>query len=137
MRASDIETENIALVKRFLAALESFASGTNLTQFLTDDAVQEEFPNPVMPRGARRNLADIEEAVKRRKVIMRAERYEVRDIVAYEDKVAVEAMWVGTLSVPFGALPAGSDVRGHLGMFFELEDGKIATQRIYACYEPW
>ena len=49
------------LVRRYLAALEAGAIGDDLARFYTDDVVQEEFPNRLMPQGARRDLAALQE----------------------------------------------------------------------------
>ena len=63
-------------------------------------------------------------------------RYEVVRAMTDGDRVAVEIVWTGTLKVPYGPRPAGSQMRAHVGAFFELRDGRILRQRNYDCYEP-
>jgi len=54
--------------------------------------------------------------------------------MAQSTQVAVEAVWS---AVPFGAQAAGSAMKAHLAMFFEMKGGRIALQRNYGCFEPW
>lgn len=51
--------------------------------------------------------------------------------------VAMEAEWTGVLAVELGSLPQGAEMRAHFAMFFDIEDGRIRTQRNHDCFEPW
>jgi ketosteroid isomerase-like protein len=51
------------------------------------------------------------------------------------DRVALEVEWTGTLALPFGGLPAGSPMKAYFAMFLEFQEGKIARQRNYDCFE--
>ena len=51
------------------------------------------------------------------------------------DRVALEAIWTGTLAVQLGNLPAGHTMRAHIAAFLEFRDGKIIALRNYNCYE--
>jgi hypothetical protein len=54
------------------------------------------------------------------------------------DTVALEVLWAGTLAVPLGSLPAGSELRARFAVFLEFQkDGKIIRQRNYDCFDPW
>lgn len=125
------------ITRRYFAALEAGATGAALAAFYAPDVVQEEFPNRFLAQGARRDLAAILEAAVRGQQAMSAQRYEIQSIVANGDQVAVEFRWVGTLAVPLGPLPAGSQMRGRFAMFLEFRDGRIVAQRNYDCFEPW
>jgi ketosteroid isomerase-like protein len=103
----------------------------------TPDVLQEEFPNRLVPTGARRDLAALREAGERGRKILRGQRYEVRAAYAVGDTVILEVLWVGTLAVPVGAIPAGGEMRAHFAVFLEFRDGRIHRQRNYDCFEPF
>ena len=127
----------LELAQRYFVALAGGATGEALSAFYAPDVVQEEFPNRLSPRGARRDLAGILEAAERGRQVMAAQRYEVLDAVASGDRVAVEFRWAGTLAVPVGSLPAGREMRGRFAVFMEFRDGRIVRQRNYDCFKPW
>jgi ketosteroid isomerase-like protein len=131
------ESENISVVRAYLAAVESGATGDDLAQFFTADAIQTELPNRLNPHGGQSNLSTILLRAEQGQRLLRAQRFEVRSELAHDAKVAVEALWTGTLAAPFGELTAGAAMRAHFAMFFELEDGRIKLQRNYDCFEPW
>ncbi|HEX8692115.1 MAG TPA: nuclear transport factor 2 family protein [Longimicrobium sp.] len=128
------ENENLATVRRYFEALEQNA---DVTGFFAPDVVQEEFPNRIVPHGARRDLAALLEANARGRQVVASQRYELRGEVASGDRVAVEVLWTGVLAVDVGSLPAGATMRAHSAMFIELQGGRIVAQRNYDCFEPW
>lgn len=128
---------NLATVHRYLAALEVGATGDALAAFFTSDVVQEEFPNRLVPAGARRDLAALLEGAERGQLVMRSQRYEVLNAIAAGDQVALEVQWTGTLAIDLGSLAAGSEMRARFGVFLVLRDGRIARQHNYDCFEPW
>ena len=131
------ETDNLALVRRYLAAVASGTTGDALAAFYAPDVVQEEFPNRLMANGARRELAAILDAAVRGQSVMTSQSFEVLNAVVHGDQVALEVQWIGTLAIPFGTLPAGGQMRARFAQFFELRAGRIVAQRNYDCFEPW
>ena len=131
------EQANLDVARRYLAALERGVDETELAAFFAPDVVQEEFPNRLVPAGARRNLGDLIEAARRGKQVLSAQRFEVRGAVTDGDRVALEVLWTGTLAVALGSLPTGETMRAHFAVFLDFRDGKIAAQRNYDCFEPW
>jgi steroid delta-isomerase-like uncharacterized protein len=130
------EAENLALARRFVAAVERGASD-EVAALLADDVVQEEFPNRLLPAGATRDRAAMLEAGERGKKAMSAQRFEILNAVASGERVAMELRWTGTLAVPFGGLPAGGQMRVRYAIFFEFRGGKVWRMRNYDCFEPW
>jgi ketosteroid isomerase-like protein len=128
---------NVETARRYLAALERRADAAEVAQFFAPDVVQEEFPNRLVPQGARRDLRGLMDAYARGRRAVSAESYEVRGVVASGDSVALEVLWTGTLAMPVGALPAGSALRAHFGVFLDFHDGRIVRQRNYDCFEPF
>jgi ketosteroid isomerase-like protein len=124
-------------VRRYLDAIEAGATGDALAAFFTPDVEQVEFPNRLMPTGARRDLAAILEGAVRGQAVLRSQRYELHRVVEAGDHVAAEATWTGVLAVPVGQTPAGGEMRARFAMFFEFRDGRIARQHNYDCFDPF
>ncbi len=137
MSTSTRDLANLDAARQYLAAIQRGATGDELAQFFTPDVTQEELPNRVVPDGKRRKLAGILEAAERGQKVLTGQRFEIRSAVATGERVILEVLWVGTLAIPFGTIPAGGEMRAHSAMFLEFRDGKIAAQRNYDCFEPW
>ena len=127
----------LLLIERYLTAIEQGATGAALAEFYDPAVIQEEFPNRLMPNGARRGLAEIQAAAESGQKVLTAQRYEVLNALVQGDEVALEMQWSGTLAVPFGALAAGDDMRARISSFITLREGRIISQRSYDCFEPW
>jgi len=125
------------IAKTYLAALEAGATGDALAAFFTDDVVQEEFPNRLLPAGARRDLAALLDGAVRGQKVMRAQRFELLAAVENGDTVALEVQWTGTVAVALGSLPAGGQMRARFAVFLEFRGDKIARQRNYDCFDAW
>ena len=128
---------NLDLATRYLEAIQSGMTGDELAGFFSPDVVQEEFPNKVLPQGARRDLAAILDAATRGRAAMSSQSYRIVHAVANGDDLALEVEWEGTAAVPVGQLPAGAKMRARFAVFLQYRDGKIAAQRNYDCFEPW
>ena len=122
------------IVRAYLKAIEQ---RKDVSAFYAPDVVQEEFPNLLSPAGARRELADLKDAAKRGKGVMRSETYEIVTLVEANDIVACEILWRGVLGVPLRSLKPGDEMRAHFAAFFEFEGEKIRRQRNYDCFEPF
>lgn len=134
---SETETANISLIKSYLAALESGATGEALARFFAPDAIQIELPNRLNPQGGQSNLATILARAEQGKKMLQSQQFDVQSATAQDIRVAIEAVWTGVLAVPLGTLAAGAPLRAHFAMFFEIENGHIRSQRNYDCFEPW
>ena len=127
----------IELVKSYLSALEAGATGAALARFYTDDVVQEEFPNRLLPDGARRDLAALLLGAERGQKVMRRQTFELLGAVESGDTVALELQWTGTLAVAIATIPAGGQMRARFAVFLKFRGDKIARQRNYDCFDPW
>ena len=134
---TETEQANLKLALEYLAALEAGPTPEMLESVFTPDVVQEEFPNRLMPTGARRGLPEMVEGSKRGKQVMAAQRYEVLSSLVSGDRIALEVQWTGTLAIPLGSLAAGEDMRARFGVFLDFRDGRIAAQRNYDCFDPF
>jgi ketosteroid isomerase-like protein len=125
------------LTREYFAALERGVAGDALAEFYDPEVIQEEFPNRLVPNGARRDLAGILAAAERGQRVITGHRYEILALMADGDRVAVEFFWSGTLAVPAGSLAAGSVMRGRFACFLEFRGGRIVSQRNYDCFDSW
>src|ERR1041385_2914200 len=128
---------NVELALRYIAAIEAGATGETLAAFFTPDVVITEMPNRLNPAGALSELPAILAAAERGQMLMKDQRYEVRSAIGHEEHGAVELEWSGTIAVPGGPMARGTRMRGHVAVFLEFRDGKIAAQRHYDCYDPF
>ena len=131
------QTDLLHIVQQYLTAIEQGATGETLAEFFAPDLLQEEFPNRLLPDGAKRDVTDMLEAAVRGQKVMTAQRYEILNAIAIDNQVALEVQWSGTLAVPFGSIPVGGEMRARSAMFIEFRDGKIVRQRNYDCFDPW
>lgn len=123
-----------AIVRAYLKAIED--QGDPLA-FFTDDAVQEEFPNALVPKGARRTIEDLREANARGRGVLTSETYEIVSLVEAGDIVACEVLWRGVLAVPLKSLNPGDAMKARFAVFFEFRGDRIRRQRNYDCFEPF
>lgn len=133
----DAQPDVLALAKDYLAALERGATGDELASFFTPDVQQEEFPNRLVPTGARRDLAALLDGAVRGQRVMSAQRFELLDALVEGQRVALEVQWSGTLAISLGSLAAGDQMRARFAVFLTFRDGKIARQHNYDCFDPW
>jgi len=131
------DSPNATIVRSYLAALEAGVTEEDLARFFTPDAEQVELPNKLNPTGGRSDLPALLRRAEQGQRLLQRQSYEVRSIVEQGDHVAVEASWSAVLAMPVGSLASGQTMRAHFAMFFELREGRIASQRNYDCFEPW
>ena len=122
------------IVRAYLKAIET---RDDSLAFFTEDAVQEEFPNALIPTGARRTVAELREANDRGRGVLTSETYEIISLVETGDVVACEVLWRGVLAVPLRTLKPGDAMKARFAVFFEFKGDKIRRQRNYDCFEPF
>ena len=132
-----LEADNLARARRYIQDIERGLTWAALAAYFAPGVIQEEFPNRLVPQGARRDLAAILEGAERGQQVMRAQRYDILNAIADGDYVALEVAWTGTLAIPVGTLAAGGEMRARFAVFLQFGDGKIVRQRNYDCFEPW
>ncbi len=126
---------NLARARAYLRAIET--GDEALMSFFTTDAIQREFPNRLVPQGATRDLAQLAAANERGRTVVSKQRYDVVTAVEEGDRVALELIWTGRLSVAVGTLAAGDEMRARFAVFFTFEGGLIKTQHNYDCFDPF
>ena len=103
MSESSTEATNLQAARRYLATIEAGVTGDALAAFFTEDVVQEEFPNRLVPTGARRDLRALLEGAERGQTVLMAQRFDVRGEVASGDRVALELVWTARSPSPSAA----------------------------------
>lgn len=121
----------------YLKAIEDGATGEDLARFFTPDVLQEEFPNRLTPRGARRDLDEILEASVRGQQVLSAQSYRIENQVTAGSQVVLEVDWSGTLEVPVASLAPGDQMKARFCVILEFEGDRITRQRNYDCFEPF
>jgi ketosteroid isomerase-like protein len=127
---------NLTHARRYLKAIEDGNAEFVLNLF-APDAVLDQLPNRIYPSGLRANPSRAAAAFEKGRKIFSRQTYKITNALDTGNSIALEVPWTGTLAVPFGTLPAGSQMRCHSAMFLEFRDGKIVAQRNYDCFEPW
>lgn len=140
--ASEAELALLERTRAYLAAIEQSTDAESPVPegslaFYHPEVKQEELPNRLVPTGAVRDLAALRDAALRGRGVLRSQRFAVRSAMVQGNRVALETLWVGVLAVPFGALPAGGEMRAHFAMFIEFDGDRIRAQRNYDCFEPF
>lgn len=132
-----MSNHHIELARAYLAAIETGNSEADQDRFFAPDVIQEEFPNRLVPNGARRTLADLREAARRGNKAVTSQHYEVVNALASGNSVALEVIWTAVLAVPLGSIPAGGQMRARFAVFLEFRDDKIVAQHNYDCFDPF
>ncbi|HVW08048.1 MAG TPA: nuclear transport factor 2 family protein [Bryobacteraceae bacterium] len=128
---------NFDCIQEFLTALQTRETGESIRRFFHPEALQIELPNRLNPNGGQSDLAALRKRSELAAQMMRSQTWEIRSVVSNGERVAVEALWAGTLAVQLGTLEPGAVMKAHFAMFFEFRDGLIFRQRNYDCFEPW
>lgn len=66
---------NVEIARAYLKTIEDRADAH---RFFAPDMVQEEFPNRLVPNGAKRDMVALKDGAERGRKVMTAERYTVR-----------------------------------------------------------
>lgn len=137
MALTPTEAANLASIRALYTAI---ANGPDLDAFerISDPSlVQEEYPNRLLPQGARRDLAGLRDAMAKGKALMAAQTFELVSATAMDDRVLVEGRWTGTVGADIGPFKAGMVLRTHFAQAFQMHEGRIVAIRNYDCFDPW
>ena len=131
------EQANLATVERYFQLINAGAMDDSFAECVAPDVVQEEYPNRLLPNGARRDLAGLREASNRGRALMARQHFDGQRIYASGPTVIVESVWSGTVGVDAGPFKTGTELRAHFAQFFELRGARIPAIRNYDCFLPW
>lgn len=124
---------NFDIARAYLAALSEGASGDVVTSFFAADAIQEELPSRLRPRGIFRDLEAIRRSRDEDLAGSSSSTYELLAACGGGSKVAMEVLRKdGPASRP-GPAVQGSPLEARLAVFLKFRDGQIVRQRTYEC----
>lgn len=137
-----IDLENISTNLRtyleFLKLLENLSDNPEDYKELIHEGVEfRELPNLLNKNGQIRNLETSLEGVKKAKLILSEQNYEIKGYLEGGNKIAVEKIWTGKMSMDIGSLKKGQELKAYIFAVVEFKDGKIYRHRTYDCYEPF
>jgi ketosteroid isomerase-like protein len=128
---------HLALITKFLRALEHGADDATLRDFYAPNIEQHEFPNRLLENGMRRGAAELLEGQRKGRGVVERQSFTVNNALVDGDRVALELTWTARLKVPLGKLQVGDEMRAHCGVFFRIEGERIAEQHNFDCFEPF
>ncbi len=123
--------------RAYISAVEGGAIGEELAAFYHPEAIQQEFPNRLIPSGAQRDLADILRGAEAGQKLMERQIYDIHTVTEVGDRVIVEYTWSGWPRTPVGTVRAGQAMSARICQVIEYEDGVIIRQRNYDCFDPF
>jgi ketosteroid isomerase-like protein len=125
-----------SVVRRYLDVVFGAGTRDELDALLHPELRFVEHPNLVNPRGTERDKATMLETFDRGRALLARQSFEVAELVVRDTDVVVRGTWTGAVAAAAGGLPAGAELRAHIAMFVEVEDGLVRRQTNYDCYEP-
>ena len=136
-----IDLENISANLRtyleFLKLLENLSDRAEDYKNLIHEEVEfREMPNLLNKNGQVRNLETSLEGIKKAKLILSGQNYGITGLLEDADKIAVEKIWTGKMSIDIGNLKKGQELKAFICAVVEFKDGRIYRHRTYYCYEP-
>ncbi|RYG57541.1 MAG: nuclear transport factor 2 family protein [Alphaproteobacteria bacterium] len=134
----EMAMSNLNMVKQYVAAVERFDVGA-AEKLMGEEMTFTELPNRIRPKGGMDDRAAMLVGLQRagEKKVLSSQRYILDDAIETAERVVIEGRWEGTLAVAMGTLQPGDIMVAHMCMIFGIEDGKIAWQRNYDCYEDF
>lgn len=127
----------MTLLERARAYLSAVETRADLSAYFCPDVLQREFPNRLVPAGAIRDLAALQEGAEKGKRVLSSESYEIVSSVEEGERLALEVIWTGTLALPLGNIPAGGTMKAHFAVFLTFREGLIWRQHNYDCFDPF
>lgn len=138
LEADKINSANLQTYLDFLDRLENLSDNPNDYVNLIHAEVEfRELPNLLNKNGQVRNLEMSLEGVKKAKMILAGQKYEIVGMVEDGEKITVEKIWTGKMSMDIGSLKKDQELKTYICAVVEFKDGKIYRHRSYDCYEPF
>ena len=106
-------------------------------QLIHPDAEFMELPNLLNKNGQIRKLETSLEGLKKAKTILAEQSYEIVGVAEDGNKIVVEKIWTGRMSIDAGNLKKDQQLRAFICAVVEFRDGRIFRHRTYDCYEPF
>ena len=128
---------HLQLIRRYFDAIAGDAPEAELSRFFSPALQQREFPNRLVEHGAERSLADVLEGNRKGRNVVKDQRYEIKNALCSDERVALELDWSAELRVPLGKLAPGERLRARCGVFFRIRGDVIVEQHNYDCFDSF
>jgi hypothetical protein len=127
----------ISIIEAYFAEIEQGISAESFSKFYTDDALQIDFPNLMVPNGLTQAVSELQYSTTKSKGVLSSQKVDILRYFEVGNTLIVEASWTGTLALPIGQIPIGGQMKASFARFYEFENGKIRRQRNYDCFDPF
>jgi len=127
----------IAIIEAYFAEIEQGISAESFSKYYTDDALQIDFPNLMVPNGLMQAVSELQYSTTKSKGVLSSQKVKILRYFEVGNTLIVEASWTGTLALPIGQIPIGGQMKASFARFYEFENGKIRRQRNYDCFDPF
>lgn len=127
----------ISIIEAYYGEIEQGISPDSFSKYYTEDAIQTDFPNLMVPAGLTQAINELQYSSTKTKGILSSQKVEILRYFESGNTLIVEALWTGTLALPIGQIPIGGQMKANFARFYEFEHGKICRQRNYDCFEPF
>ena len=112
------------------------STADDLRAILHPDVRITEHPNAISPRGQVRDRDASIAGFEAGKQLLAAQDFEVHEVLADGNRVAVKATWRGTIGIAAGPLPAGAELTAHIAALLTVDNHQIKEHETFDCYEP-
>lgn len=126
-----------AVVRQYFSVVAELGSTPDALLDVLDPAVRiTEHPNAINPRGAVRDRDAALAGFMAGKALLATQTFDIHELVASGDRVAVRATWRGTIGQGTDALDAGTELVAHIAAWLTVVDGRVVEHETFDCYEP-
>jgi len=127
-----------AVVRRYFATVADLGSTEADLRPLLDLTVRVvEHPNAVTPDGAVRDLDGTLAGFRAGKALLRAQVFDVHEVLTSGERAAVRATWRATVGADAGPFRAGQELVAHIAALLTVRDGRVVDHETFDCYEPF
>jgi ketosteroid isomerase-like protein/carbon monoxide dehydrogenase subunit G len=126
---------NFDIARNYLEVLSSAAPPEEISRFFAPEAIDEEFPTRLLPKGVARRLDEILEARARDLTWFNSQSHELRGATGGGSQVAMEILFKGSLAAARDGFSAGQELEYRSAVFLKFQNGRIVRQRTYPCFE--
>lgn len=129
---------NLRTYLGFVRLVESLSdNAADYKDLLHEEVEFTEMPNLLNRNGQVRGLEASLEGMKKAKMILSAQTYQIMGFVEGGEKIAIEKIWTGIMSMDIADFKKGQELKAYIFAVVEFKDGKIYRHRTYDCYEPF
>jgi ketosteroid isomerase-like protein len=126
-----------SVVRRYFEIVGDLGSSLDALSDVLHPAVRiTERPNAINPSGTVRDRDAVVAGFVAGKALLAAQAIEILELVVSGDRVAVRAIWRGTVGDGAAGLPAGAQLIAHIAAWLTVVDGRIREHETFDCYDP-